>query len=66
MLWFDTIIFLLTFFKAIQMRREMSGGLLEILFRDGASIMRLTRKTELNITATGTIYYGCVSSAVAM
>ncbi|KAJ8462342.1 hypothetical protein ONZ51_g10958 [Trametes cubensis] len=35
MLWFDTIIFLLTFFKAIQMRREMSGGLLEILFRDG-------------------------------
>ncbi|KAH9901072.1 hypothetical protein C8Q73DRAFT_786478 [Cubamyces lactineus] len=35
MLWFDTIIFLLTFFKAIQMRRELSGGLLEMLFRDG-------------------------------
>ncbi|KAI8998506.1 hypothetical protein BD414DRAFT_533349 [Trametes punicea] len=35
MLWFDTIIFMLTLFKAIQMRREMSGGLIEILFRDG-------------------------------
>ncbi|KAI0636827.1 hypothetical protein C8Q77DRAFT_1094791 [Trametes polyzona] len=35
MLWFDTIIFLLTLYKAVQMRRELSGGLLEILFRDG-------------------------------
>ncbi|KAH9857026.1 hypothetical protein C2E23DRAFT_720976 [Lenzites betulinus] len=35
MLWFDTIIFLLTLYKAVQMRREMSGGLLAILFRDG-------------------------------
>ncbi|KAI0831459.1 hypothetical protein BC628DRAFT_1415956 [Trametes gibbosa] len=35
MLWFDTIIFLLTLYKAVQMRKERSGGLLEILFRDG-------------------------------
>lgn len=35
MLWFDTIIFLLTLYKAVLMRRELSGGLLEILFRDG-------------------------------
>ncbi|EIW60024.1 uncharacterized protein TRAVEDRAFT_70525 [Trametes versicolor FP-101664 SS1] len=35
MLWFDTIIFLLTLYKAVLMRRELSGGLLEVLFRDG-------------------------------
>ncbi|KAI0673083.1 hypothetical protein C8Q78DRAFT_969328, partial [Trametes maxima] len=35
MLWFDSIIFALTLYKAIQMRRELSGGLLETLFRDG-------------------------------
>ncbi|KAI0780786.1 hypothetical protein BD413DRAFT_11766 [Trametes elegans] len=36
MLWFDTIIFVLTLYKAIQMRREISaGGLIERLFRDG-------------------------------
>ncbi|CDO72855.1 hypothetical protein BN946_scf185002.g40 [Trametes cinnabarina] len=35
MLWFDTVIFMLTLFKALQVRRELTGGLLEILFRDG-------------------------------
>ncbi|KAI0807437.1 hypothetical protein C8Q74DRAFT_1362940 [Fomes fomentarius] len=35
MLWFDTIIFLLTFYKAIKVRREMPGGLLVTIFRDG-------------------------------
>ncbi|OSD08712.1 hypothetical protein PYCCODRAFT_1462908 [Trametes coccinea BRFM310] len=35
MLWFDTIIFLLTLYKALQMRKELAGSLLEILFRDG-------------------------------
>ncbi|KAI0780737.1 hypothetical protein BD413DRAFT_463774, partial [Trametes elegans] len=36
MLWFDTVIFALTLYKAIQMRREISSGsLIERLFRDG-------------------------------
>ena len=36
MLWFDTTIFVLTFVKAIRMRAEISGGLLETMFRDGS------------------------------
>ncbi|TFK83481.1 hypothetical protein K466DRAFT_555009 [Polyporus arcularius HHB13444] len=35
MLWFDTCIFALTFWKAIQVRREVAGGLLVTIFRDG-------------------------------
>ncbi|KAH9945993.1 uncharacterized protein BXZ73DRAFT_95506 [Epithele typhae] len=35
MLWFDTAIFGLTLNKAIRMRSEMTGGLLETMFRDG-------------------------------
>lgn len=35
MLWFDTIIFVLTFYKAIKLRHEMPGGLLVTMFRDG-------------------------------
>ena len=38
MLWFDTTIFVLTFVKAIRMRSEISGGLLETMFRDGTFI----------------------------
>ncbi len=37
MLWFDTCIFALTFWKAIQVRREVAGGLLVTIFRDGMS-----------------------------
>ncbi|KAI0720948.1 hypothetical protein C8T65DRAFT_825985 [Cerioporus squamosus] len=35
MLWFDSCIFALTFWKAIQVRREVAGGLLVTIFRDG-------------------------------
>ncbi|RDX56615.1 hypothetical protein OH76DRAFT_1451700 [Lentinus brumalis] len=37
MLWFDTCIFALTFWKAIQVRREVAGGLVVTIFRDGMS-----------------------------
>ncbi|KAI0362264.1 hypothetical protein OH77DRAFT_1491693 [Trametes cingulata] len=53
MLWFDTIIFLLTLFKAVQMRRELAGGLLEILFRDGISILVAVNMVNI-ITFLGT------------
>ncbi|KAI0709404.1 hypothetical protein C8Q76DRAFT_743223 [Earliella scabrosa] len=39
MLWFDTIIFVLTFYKAIKLRHEMPGGLLVTMFRDDFSDM---------------------------
>lgn len=35
MLWYDTAIFLLTFYKAIKVRKEMQGGLLVTIIRDG-------------------------------
>ncbi|PIL24130.1 hypothetical protein GSI_13882 [Ganoderma sinense ZZ0214-1] len=35
MLWFDTSIFALTFYKAIQVRHDMPGTLLVTMFRDG-------------------------------
>ena len=35
MLWFDSCIFALTFWKAVQVRREVAGGLLVTIFRDG-------------------------------
>ncbi|KAL7283511.1 hypothetical protein ACG7TL_002944 [Trametes sanguinea] len=35
MLWFDTTIFVLTFVRALRMRRHLPGGLLETMFRDG-------------------------------
>ncbi|OSD08715.1 hypothetical protein PYCCODRAFT_48078 [Trametes coccinea BRFM310] len=35
MLWFDTTIFVLTFVRALRMRRHLPGGLLEMMFRDG-------------------------------
>lgn len=35
MLWFDTAIFALTFYKAIQVRHDMPGTLLVTMFRDG-------------------------------
>ncbi|KAI0807436.1 hypothetical protein C8Q74DRAFT_62440 [Fomes fomentarius] len=35
MLWFDTVVFILTFYKAIQMRHERLGGLLATMIRDG-------------------------------
>ncbi|KAI9065137.1 hypothetical protein FKP32DRAFT_1675018 [Trametes sanguinea] len=35
MLWFDTTIFVLTFLRALRMRRHLPGGLLEMMFRDG-------------------------------
>ena len=41
MLWFDTTIFMLTFIKAIQMRTEISGGLLETMFRDGTELCEI-------------------------
>lgn len=62
MLWFDTIIFLLTLYKAVLMRRELSGGLLEVLFRDGTSFV-LTYGRYAEFTAIGTIYYGYVRGA---
>ncbi|KAI0807435.1 hypothetical protein C8Q74DRAFT_1362937 [Fomes fomentarius] len=36
LLWFDTVIFILTFHKALKVRHEMSGGLLAVMLRDGA------------------------------
>ncbi|KAI1794501.1 hypothetical protein LXA43DRAFT_1058962 [Ganoderma leucocontextum] len=35
MLWFDTTIFALTFYKAIQVRHDMPGTLIVTMFRDG-------------------------------
>lgn len=35
MLWFDTVVFILTFYKAIQMRHERVRGLLVTMIRDG-------------------------------
>ena len=48
MLWFDTTIFVLTFYQAIRLRKEISGGLLVTMFRDGTYItLGLGKETEL-------------------
>ena len=57
MLWFDTIIFVLTFYKAIKLRHEMPGGLLVTMFRDGTlALCDLRKFAHLRFTA-GTVYY---------
>ncbi|TBU35843.1 hypothetical protein BD311DRAFT_648149, partial [Dichomitus squalens] len=35
MLWFDTTVFLLTLARALRMHRRLSGGIVNLLFRDG-------------------------------
>lgn len=41
MLWFDTVVFILTFYKAIQMRHERVRGLLVTMIRDGTSALSI-------------------------
>ena len=35
MLWFDTTVFLLTLVRALRLHRRLSGGIVNVLFRDG-------------------------------
>lgn len=66
MLWFDTIIFLLTFYKAIKVRREMPGGLLVTIFRDGVYTRLFSARLTHWLNASGTIYYAYVGSAITV
>ncbi|KAI0647192.1 hypothetical protein C8Q79DRAFT_610618 [Trametes meyenii] len=64
MMWFDTTVFVLTLIQALRVRRHFSGGLLEIMLRDGSLAIRPTLgvvQTDSDIAGIellGTIYYG--------
>ena len=61
LLLFESVVFLLTLIKALQLGRAWRGGLFYVLLRDGQCFHSRTHQSVINVPISlGTIYYGSV------
>ncbi len=61
MLWYDSCIIALTFWKAIQVRRDVAGGLLAVILRDGmCPHVSASYCALMTSPCLGTLYYAYV------